>query len=161
MTLLKTIMFTLIVPCSVAIFIPSFILKPEINFYFQGDILIGWLLIVAGAAGYISTALSFLIRGKGTPAIWFSKSLKFLVGEEPSQAVIPRLYRFSRNPIYLSVFVFTVGMGFIHEDYFILLYAAFVFLLFHLAVVLIEEPHLREKFGDSYSEYVNKTRRWL
>jgi protein-S-isoprenylcysteine O-methyltransferase Ste14 len=161
MTLLKAIMFTLIVPCSVAIFIPLFVLKPETNFHFQGDTLFGWLLIVAGAIGYISTALSFLIRGKGTPAIWFSKSLKFLVGEEPSKAVTSGLYRFSRNPMYLSVFVFTAGIGFIHEDYFVLLYAAFVFLLFHLAVVFIEEPHLKKKFGESYSEYVNKTRRWL
>ena len=154
-------MFTLIVPCSVAVFIPLYVLKPETNFHFAGANMIGWILMIAGAIGYISTALSFLIQGKGTPAIWFSKNLKFLVGEEPIKAVTSGLYRYSRNPMYLSVFVTSLGMGFIYEDFFILVYALFVFVLFHLAVVFIEEPHLKVKFGESYAEYIKKTRRWL
>jgi protein-S-isoprenylcysteine O-methyltransferase Ste14 len=161
MTLLRAIMFTLIVPCSVAIFIPLFALNPHTDFNFPAAVALGWLLILAGAIGYLSTALSFLIRGKGTPAIWFTRKVKFLIGEEPMRTVTTGLYRYSRNPMYLSVFVVTIGVGLIHRDSFILLYAVFVFILFHLAVVFIEEPHLKEKFGATYLEYMKKTRRWL
>ncbi|MFI5134842.1 MAG: methyltransferase family protein [Chitinophagales bacterium] len=161
MTFLRALVFTLIVPCSVAVYVPLFVLKTEWQFHFTGSNFIGFFIISIGALGYFWTVISFLLQGKGTPAIWFTKKLSFLIGKEPSKTVTGGLYRFSRNPMYLSVFISILGLGIFKENFFILVFAAIVFVLFHLAVVFIEEPHLRKKFGESYKEYFNKTRRWL
>jgi protein-S-isoprenylcysteine O-methyltransferase Ste14 len=41
------------------------------------------------------------------------------------------------------------------------IYALVVGFLFHLFVVVIEEPSLRGKFGASYEEYCRVVPRWL
>jgi protein-S-isoprenylcysteine O-methyltransferase Ste14 len=160
-TFFKTLVFTFLIPCSVAVFIPLFALNPETDFQFTGSNILGLTVMIAGAAGYFSTALSFLVKGKGTPAIFFTKPLNFLLGEEPMKAVTSGLYRFSRNPMYLSVWIFILGLGIFKGSYDIPIYCIFVFLAFHFVVVFIEEPHLKEKFGDSYTDYLKRTRRWL
>ena len=48
----------------------------------------------------------------GTPAIYFTRHLKFLIGEEPPSG--PQgLYRFSRNPMYVGVLLAVFGQAFI------------------------------------------------
>jgi len=161
MTLLRAIVFTLLIPCTVAVYVPVFVLATQWQFHFTGSNFTGIFIMSVGALGYFWTVISFLIQGKGTPAIWFTKQLSFLIGEEPSKEVTTGLYRYSRNPMYISVFIFILGLGIFRENFFILAYAIVVFILFHLAVIFIEEPHLRKKFGASYKEYSGKTRRWI
>jgi protein-S-isoprenylcysteine O-methyltransferase Ste14 len=43
----------------------------------------------------------------------------------------------------------------------ILVYAAVISLTGHLLVVYIEEPELRERFGESYEAYCRRVPRWL
>jgi protein-S-isoprenylcysteine O-methyltransferase Ste14 len=43
----------------------------------------------------------------------------------------------------------------------LLAYAAFMFLGFHLFVVLYEEPALSRQFGEAYREYCARVPRWL
>src|SRR5215510_4448933 len=120
-TFIRALIFTFLIPCSVAIFIPLYALNPEADFRFYGNNFLGIVIMIIGATGYFSTALSFLLKGKGTPAIFFTKPLSFLLGEEPIKAVTGGLYRFSRNPMYLSVFIFIIGLGIFKGSYDILI----------------------------------------
>ena len=43
----------------------------------------------------------------------------------------------------------------------VLLYAGAISALAHLLVVTIEEPELRDRFGESYEDYCQKVPRWL
>jgi protein-S-isoprenylcysteine O-methyltransferase Ste14 len=43
----------------------------------------------------------------------------------------------------------------------ILMYAVTLAVMFHLVVVLVEEPHLLEKHGESYRQYLRSTPRWF
>jgi len=87
--------------------------------------------------------LSFLLKGKGTPAIWFAKHLKFLIGEEPIKMVSSGLYKISRNPMYLGVQNIAFGQAIFFGSMAILIYAGLLTVFFHLTVILLEEPHLR------------------
>ena len=102
-----------------------------------------------------------MLKGKGTPAIWFSKFLKFLIGEEPIHLVSTGLYKYSRNPMYLGVLLIIYGQGIYFEILTILEYGIFMSIFFHLIVLFVEEPHLKKKFGESYIEYLKSAPRWF
>lgn len=121
----------------------------------------GLVFIILGFFMYVSTILSFMLRGKGTPAIWFSKFLKFIIGEEPIHLVSSGLYKYSRNPMYLGILLIVFGQGMYFEILTILEYGIFMSILLHLVVLFIEEPHLKKKYGNSYLEYKKSTPRWF
>jgi hypothetical protein len=56
----------------------------------------GWLLVGVGILLYALSLLRFLAAG-GTPAIFFTRHLRLLIGEEPAALVSAGLYRFSRG----------------------------------------------------------------
>lgn len=70
-------------------------------------------------------------------------------------------YRFVRNPMYLGGFLILLGFGLVRRSPAITLFAFAWLLLVHLAVVALEEPDLRRKFGESYDDYRRGVPRWL
>jgi len=70
----------------------------------------GWAPILAGTLIYALCLIRFLAAG-GTPAIFFTRPLRFLIGEEPEGLVSGGLYRFSRNPMYLGVLMAVFGQA--------------------------------------------------
>jgi len=156
--------FTVLVPGFVAGWMPWWLLTSgrEVRAFDPG--LWRWAglaLAVAGIAGYLLCALDFLLKGGGTPAIFFTRHLRFLLGEEPRTVVQQGLYRYSRNPMYLSVICVILGQGVFFGSTAVLLYGLAAFAFFHFVVLLLEEPHLRRKGGESYREYCRRTPRWL
>jgi len=118
------------------------------------------MVILIGAVLYGMCLLRFLLSG-GTPAIFFTRHLKFLIGEEPTKLVHEGVYRFSRNPMYLSVLLVVFGQAIFFRSSEIAFYGISLFVIFHLVVVSIEEPHLRRERGAAYEEYVQRVPRWL
>jgi len=76
------------------------------------------------------------------------------------EPVTKGVYRISRNPIYLSGFLLYTAIGIATASWVILLCAILWVVLFHI-VLPSEEHFLLEKYGDSYSEYMNKAPRWV
>jgi protein-S-isoprenylcysteine O-methyltransferase Ste14 len=70
-------------------------------------------------------------------------------------------FRYTRNPMYVSLLVLYVGatLGFRLAWAAILLVP--VFLTLHYFVVIPEERYLRAAFGERYSAYAQRVRRWL
>jgi protein-S-isoprenylcysteine O-methyltransferase Ste14 len=71
------------------------------------------------------------------------------------------VYRITRNPEYLSVFLQYLGIGISCLSWIFILCAVIWIISFHIEVVQSEEPSLIEKYGDAYKEYVNRTPRWI
>ena len=71
------------------------------------------------------------------------------------------IYRFSRNPIYLSFVMIGVGIGFAAASGWILLMQVPLVLALRMFVVEKEENYLTKKFGTQYLQYKKKVRRWL
>ncbi len=142
--LLKLLVFTVAVPSSVTVWVPFFLLSPRIEpTPFGARAAAGIVLILAGALGYLWCALDFAFRGRGTPAPI----------DPPKILVAQGLYRFVRNPMYLSVLLVLIGESVVFRSRFLLRYSLMVWILFFLVVLVYEEPMLRGKFGDSYREY--------
>jgi protein-S-isoprenylcysteine O-methyltransferase Ste14 len=155
---IRGLIFTLLVPCVVGGYIPYRIYAGS-NAH-GGLWNVGWLLVVLGAITYCLCLLSFLTSG-GTPAVFFTRHLGFILGEEPPKLVRQGLYQVSRNPMYIGVVLAVFGQALIFASADVALYGAAIWLLFHLVVVLLEEPHLHKERGLSYDEYCRRVPRWL
>ncbi len=66
-----------------------------------------------------------------------------------------------RNPIYIGIVLIILGEALLFDSIPLAGYAVLLLALFHLRVVLHEEPQLRKKFGSSYVEYCAAVPRWV
>ena len=70
------------------------------------------------------------------------------------------IYRYSRHPIYIGVFVQYIGIGIASASgLFLLLTVAQIAL--SVPVVAAEERFCCERYGNTYLEYMNMTPRWI
>jgi protein-S-isoprenylcysteine O-methyltransferase Ste14 len=158
MLYLRGLIFTLMVPFVVGVVVPLLLHR---NIHASvGLKLLGALVILIGTVLYGMCLLRFLLSG-GTPAIFFTRPLRFLIGEEPGKLIHGGIYQFSRNPMYLSVLLVVLGQAIFFRSSEVAFYGISLFLLFHLIVVFIEEPHLRSERGVAYEEYARRVPRWL
>ena len=153
MVFFKTLVFTILVPGVVTVLIPLMILPhhtgPSMRlgvFQFTGAI-----LILLGTGTYSWCAWDFATYGRGTPAPI----------APPEELIIRGLYRFVRNPMYVGILLVLAGEAVLFVSVIHFGYAAVVFLLFHLFVVIYEEPILQRKFGGPYANYRATAPRWI
>lgn len=155
---LRGLLFTLLVPGFVAVYAPHLIIGSRLQQ--AGLWQAGWLLIVLGSAIYFLCLFSFL-AANGTPAIFFTRHLRIIIGSEPAVLVRGGLYRFSRNPMYLGVVIVIMGQALLYASGLLAIYGVAMFLLFHLVVVWIEEPHLKVRDPKSFERYLREVPRWF
>jgi protein-S-isoprenylcysteine O-methyltransferase Ste14 len=111
----------------------------------------GGILIVLGFGALLDSFLRFAVQGLGTPAPVFPTR----------HLVVTGLYRFVRNPMYVAVVSAILGQGLLLGNTRVLEYGALVWLLFHLFVLLYEEPFLRSSFGPEYRAFCAEVPRWI
>ena len=70
-------------------------------------------------------------------------------------------YRFTRNPIYLGMFLGQVGLAIAFNCLWLLVTLVPFALAIRYGVVAREEALLAPKFGDAYRGYCSRVRRWL
>ncbi len=155
---LRGLVFTLLVPVVVGFYVPSLFL--DARHLQPGAWQAGWILIILGTATYLVCLIQFL-TASGTPAIFFTRHLRFLIGEEPTAVVRQGIYRVSRNPMYLGVLSAIFGQAILYRSREVALYGLVAWLFFHLVVVFLEEPHLRAARGEEYERYCRQSPRWL
>jgi protein-S-isoprenylcysteine O-methyltransferase Ste14 len=112
---------------------------------------VGAIALIIGTVGVIVCVLMFVARGRGTPALF----------DAPRQFVAIGPYRYVRNPMYLSALAVFAGFGLYARSLAVLAFAGAWFLFIHAFVLLVEEPGLRRRFGQTYSEYCRRVPRWL
>ena len=111
----------------------------------------GGVLIALGVIGLVDSFARFSLQGIGTPAPVF-----------PTQhLVVTGLYRYVRNPMYVAVVSTILGQGFLLGNVALLEYGGLVWLLFHLFVVVYEEPTLKANFGSEYTTFCAEVPRWI
>lgn len=81
---------------------------------------------------------------------------------EPTSAVYQSgVYAYSRNPIYLGVMLWVIAGALFFDKVWIMIMVLPLILIMNKIVIEKEEAYLQEKFGDDYSAYKNKVRRWI
>jgi protein-S-isoprenylcysteine O-methyltransferase Ste14 len=113
--------------------------------------LLGAVLLGLGALLVLEAFARFAFEGRGTPMPW----------APPTRFVVRGSYRFVRNPMYVGVVALILGQALLLGREILLAWAAVAALVFHLFLVLHEEPGLRRRFGAEYEEYARRVGRWL
>jgi len=81
---------------------------------------------------------------------------------KPTTAIVSDgIYKYSRNPIYLSGFILFIGISFITNSLFMLILIVPLFFVIMEGVVKREEKYLEWKFGEEYLNYKKQVRRWI
>jgi protein-S-isoprenylcysteine O-methyltransferase Ste14 len=93
----------------------------------------------------------------------FWSTVSLAQGEREDAFVTVGPFRYLRNPIYLAGITLLSGVGLLYSTWrsMDLLLPLFLFLYFHVAVVRVEEPALRQRFGSTYDEYCKRVPRWF
>ena len=107
-----------------------------------------------------------LILLEGTLALW-ARRVMVAAGTNirpdlPALAIVrDGPYRFTRNPMYLSLCLLQIAVGLMVDDWVPLLLVIPLGLVLHFGVVLREERYLEAKFGEHYLDLKRRVRRWL
>ena len=113
-----------------------------------------WLfsgIIVIILSGLLAFLASRIMRSQRTP-INFDNPTIMIINKGP--------FRFTRNPLYLSLLMFYGGAGIVANSlWFALLLPVLYFFL--RSVILREEKYLDHIFGNEYVLYKNTVKRWL
>src|SRR4029453_12337625 len=140
MVAFKTLLFTILVPGTVTVLIPSWLVGWDGMALAEGIGALRWIglaPLLVGVWFYLRCAWDFVVAGQGTPAPI----------DAPKHLVVRGLYRLVRNPMYVGVLLCTGGEALLFGSARLLAYAALLTLCFHTFVVVYEEPTLRRMFG--------------
>lgn len=150
---LRSLLFLVLIPGTVAGYIPLRILegdggvpRPGLS---VGTVLAGALTLF-GAAVLLRCVWDFFSAGRGTLAPF----------DPPRRLVVRGLYRFTRNPMYNGVLAVLAGEAWLFRSTSLLQYAVVMFVIFHVVVLVYEEPALGSQFGQSYAAYRQAVPRW-
>ncbi len=151
-TFFKTLLFTVLIPGSVVIYVPMLVWDrfggPDIR------VPLPWLAILpmsCGVAFYLWSAYDFVASGRGTPA----------PVDPPKTLVVRGLYRVVRNPMYVGVMSMLIGEVWYFGSAALAVYSLSVFTLFSVFIRRYEEPTLARLFGDAYAAYCDTVPRWI
>jgi protein-S-isoprenylcysteine O-methyltransferase Ste14 len=109
------------------------------------------LPLIASGLGLVVWA-GATMHGAGT-AVQPTKPSVALVTDGP--------YRFTRNPAYLGMALLSAGIAFLADAPWALLPLGLVLLVIDRGVIAREERYLDGLFGDEYSAYRRRVRRWI
>lgn len=70
-------------------------------------------------------------------------------------------FRFTRNPLYLSLLLSFSGIAVYVNSVWLLALLVLLFVIFDHGIVVREERYLEARFGEDYTRYGDSVRRWL
>jgi protein-S-isoprenylcysteine O-methyltransferase Ste14 len=111
----------------------------------------GVIILGLGSFGLLWCVRDFYVAGKGTLAPW----------DPPKRLVVVGLYRYTRNPMYISVFMLVGGWALLAGSPLLGVYLILLTLAFHLRVLWHEEPLLSKQFPSEWAAYSAHVPRWL
>ena len=150
---LRSLLWTILLPGVLAGYLPwrYFGLREARIDWWTPASLLGLVIIVLGALLLGACILEFARRGRGTLS----------PVDPPRHLVVSGLYRFVRNPMYLSVTMIVLGEALVARSQSLVIYWVIWFACVNLFVIGYEEPTLRQTFGASYDAYTQQVGRWI
>jgi protein-S-isoprenylcysteine O-methyltransferase Ste14 len=113
-------------------------------------VVVGALLLAAALAPGIGAISRFRKTGQD-PKPW----------QPTPELIFDGPYKYTRNPMYVSMVLFTLAVAAFSLRAWIALLAPVALLIVHYTAVLREEAYLADKFGEPYLAYKAKVRRYL
>ena len=108
--------------------------------------------------GLVVLGLAIMVAGIRN----FSRAGTPVPSNQPVRAlVITGIHGWSRNPIYVGMFLLYAGIGIAARSPWVLILALPLAITLRYGVVAREEAYLERRFGDAYRDYKACVRRWL
>jgi protein-S-isoprenylcysteine O-methyltransferase Ste14 len=126
-------------------------LKFPIRFLPRNVAPIPGILLIGTAVTLISQAFPRMRRA-GTN-VDPTKPATVLVTEGP--------FKYTRNPLYLSLTLFYIGIATLVNTIWAILLLPIVLYVINRGVIDREERYLKRKFGEQYTQYTQRVRRWI
>ena len=121
--------------------------------FLPGDLPAGWLgaMVFVLALALFAWSIATMTRaGTNIPT------------NQPTTTIVESgPYRFTRNPIYIGMFLGLIGLAIAFNTIWLLLMMVPFALVIRYGVVAREEAYLDRKFRDVYRGYRSRVRRWL
>ena len=111
---------------------------------------VGWALAVAAL---VVAALSFNAFRAARTTIRPDRGAASLI--------TTGVFRFTRNPLYLSLLLLYCGLAALVGESWPLALAPLLVVTLERHVIAREERHLAERFGGAYDDYRKRVRRWI
>jgi protein-S-isoprenylcysteine O-methyltransferase Ste14 len=108
-------------------------------------------LLICGTAALLWCVREFYAVGRGTLAPW----------SPPQCLVTTGPYRFSRNPMYISVCTILVGWCALWGSRTLIVYTSAVACAIFMRVLLVEERSAARQFSAEWAAYRSRVPRWL
>ena len=124
-----------------------------------------WAMPIGTRRATLLPGLALAAVGVGN-AIWGRRTMQ-AAGTNidptlPAKAIVTSgPFRFSRNPLYVSLTLLYLGLTLAFNSWWGLVALVPILVTMHRGVVLREEHYLENKFGDSYRQYRSNVRRYL
>jgi protein-S-isoprenylcysteine O-methyltransferase Ste14 len=138
---------------------------------FLGGLAIGLVLSTWAPTEYLDRAIAHLVGGVligmgvllALSAVYaFFRARTNLRPDRPSSALVRTgPYRFTRNPMYVSLTIVYVGVAVMMQSLWSLLLLPLVVALIRSKVIATEEAYMERRFGAEYLRYKSEVRRWL
>ena len=150
---LRSIAWTVLLPGLYAGYFPwRFFGLAQVQLRLERPLHLVALLCIGLGAGLLGACIwEFARSGRGTLA----------PVDPPRELVVRGLYRYVRNPMYLSVTLIVLGEVLLTRSRPLLIYWAIWFVAVNLFVIGYEEPTLRRRFGAAYDRYTHEVGRWI
>jgi protein-S-isoprenylcysteine O-methyltransferase Ste14 len=123
----------------------------------------GWRFGLPDAGKLLSLALIAIgaVIGPGSAIAFALKRTTLNPAGEPSRLVTGGVYRWTRNPMYLGLALIYLGLALILGAVGPLLLLPAPLLFLNGVVIPFEEAQLRAHFGEIFTTYCSRVRRWV
>ena len=111
----------------------------------------GWVVFAAFYVAYTASSFVLVRRGRGT----------YVEFDPPTEFVATGPFRWCRNPIAACVLGMVLGIALASSSTGILVLFLIALPLAHAQVVVLEEPLLERRFGQTYRDYCRRVPRWI
>lgn len=110
--------------------------------------------------GAIFLAYSFLVMSLAV--LQMRKAGTNIDVRKPTTAIVTDgIYRFTRNPMYVSMALLLIAISVLISNIWIFILTPAFIIVIQKGVIEREERYLEKKFGSEYMDYKNRTRRWI
>jgi len=116
--------------------------------------------LLSWIAGGVLILVGVAIVGAGISN--FSRARTPVPSNQPVRALVTTgIHGWSRNPIYVGMFLLYAGIGLAARSPWVLVLTLPLAIIMHYGVVAREEAYLERRFGDAYRDYKARVRRWV
>jgi protein-S-isoprenylcysteine O-methyltransferase Ste14 len=127
-----------------------FTIRSAYFFHSKAANIIGIIIIISGLI-FAVPALRQFFKTKNT----------IILIKPASSLQTTGIYSFTRNPMYLSLLLIYLGMALIFGNWWTIILLPLLIIVINYRIILPEERYLARAFGNSYTDYKKRVRRWI